>query len=199
MKVLIPFEFWRAANLAKAKKDVRYYLNAVHIGNGRIEGSNGHVAYVADFTNMEMPELSESITNDHSVDLIIEPKNKIPTSTKARNIQYVRIITRESDAVIEYINDYDQVVAMDIALLIDAKYPNIKRLEDALYKQDVVQGGIGVRTEYLELVRKISGKGLHHVEMQTRGPESAILFKFKKIDLIDMTEILLVMPCSLDR
>jgi hypothetical protein len=47
----------QAVALAAAVKDVRYYLNGVHVDNVHIEASNGHmVARVAHTYNMEVPE-----------------------------------------------------------------------------------------------------------------------------------------------
>ena len=74
LKLYIPFRVWESANMAREKDDIRYYLNGVHIKAGRVESTNGHVAYMARLKDCSAPSFIENIS--HSKDgFIISPKN----------------------------------------------------------------------------------------------------------------------------
>jgi DNA polymerase III subunit beta len=141
MKICLPFKIFEAAKEAMAVKDVRFYLNGIHLDGGKIESTNGHIAYRA--------ELAESDIEGHALEgqcgfvHLQEYNNKFPNvivgrfgAKPSRAVENKTVwITIESHGderdngalIIGYIDANGERIAMQPASLIDGRYPDFER------------------------------------------------------------------------
>ena len=196
MKLTIPYELWRCANLCKATNDVRFYLNGVHFKGFNIEATNGHYMYQASFKEFELDDVKAKPVKGS---VIVRPKNKVPASTKARNISYVEITTRKDVATIKYISLYNQIEHMDVGEVIDGKYPDSRRVVKHIEAEDVsLDAPIGFNTKYLALIDKLLGKQMFNVaEMRLTGPSNPTEVLLKKPCMMQYNEIFVLMPARI--
>ena len=198
IKLYIPFRVWESASMASAKDDVRYYLNGVHIKAGRVESTNGHVAYMARLNDCAVPEFIDGVLPSKD-GIIISPKNKVPKWSKKNQINHVVITINEKDADIEYLSFYGERVSSDIGVVVDGKFPNIPKIISTARKNKVDMSiPMGIRTEHLDLPNKmLSHCACPTVKMEIFGDDIAILMTMKRIELSGVKETLVIMPCRL--
>jgi hypothetical protein len=145
----------KAAMLMMAKNDVRYYLNGLLIGGGKVVATDGHRMIVVD---------SKTSTFDPTIFSI---KGKLPA--RAMSCEFVFIgedygVVTSKDC---RDNDIDAVVKFSI---IDGKYPDYKKVIPTDKCDSVSE--IGFNIGYLSDVHKASvalGSGLSHGKFEFYG------------------------------
>lgn len=195
-KVVVPYKVWLAASMAMASCDVRYYLNGIHLKGQRVESTNGHVAYTAKILEHEVIDCSQPFFPKDGV--IIQPKNKIPKSTKAKDIHHVLIERgefKQSEVSIKYLSLYKETLSTDIGIVVDGRFPNQAKLMADAKKRPIVNAPTGINTGYLSLPDKmLAGEKFPIITMKPTGATSSILFTLNRDYSIGAKEWLLVMP-----
>lgn len=204
MKFIVPIGYLRAAMLAQAKDDVRYYLKGIHFKGNKIESTNGHIAYQATLNqglNDVYNEFDKTITEDCQVpdDLIIKIDRKIPASTKVRNIAFAKIELEDKNKVlIRYLDYMNTQVDVGHGDILDGRFPDIdKVLEKHFNSEEVKNETISINSEYLGVVDKIgktTSKIYASVLMETKNKDCAVKFSFNRPENTENKEFLLVMP-----
>ena len=166
---------YRSAMLCKATKDVRYYLDGLHISleNNEVVATNGHILYTA---TIEAGEAMES--------LIFEPA-KIPA-----NVQTVNVYLYDENNVLVETVDKNLLHAQHICKRTDGKYPDYKSIF-----RDNPEGkcnNIGLDSGYLALLPRIFCKDRIHVHLT--APTDYVTIKSPTNSEYG---ILVIMPCKL--
>lgn len=175
MKFIVPIKILRAASIASAKMDVRYYLNGIHFTHNRIESSNGHVAYLAR-GKVEYPEWFTPTSTKY--DVIINLDHKIPATTRARNIQYAVFDVEENKTVIvRYMDFYGNQITIGQAELVDSQFPNIPKLvAKARRNEKKLEDSVGINTEYLAMpYQMMKDEKFPIVKFEMFGADTAVI------------------------
>lgn len=198
IKICIPFQVWESANMNVAKNDVRWYLTGVHLKSGRVEATNGHVAYMAKIGDEDFPSFVTDTTPTKD-SFIVKTKNKIPKKTRTNKLAFVFVLVSGNKASIEYVDWFGDVTSTDVAEIIKGKYPNIPKLISTARKEPKIAAcETGIRAEYLAIPYKMTKSSMSTViSVEIFNPNSAILFDIKRVELIGVKETLVIMPCRL--
>ena len=196
MKYLIDFDVFEAAMEFAAKDDVRFYLNGVHLKGGRVESTNGHIAYMAKpQKGREKPEYLDGTFDCPS--MIISPRNKLPAKTKKNWPVFCSITVGEISRV-DYLDFYGKVLSSDIIDIVDGKFPNIPRLFSKHIKGAYIGESFGINTKYLALFDKIMKReSIPCIKLYPMSKNDSIMVEFRRSSLFEIDERAIVMPVRL--
>lgn len=157
MKFIIPFGLFKAANICKARNDIRNYLNGVYVSkDGEVSGSNGHVCFRGNFVN------SSERTYPPEKNLIIKPLTRVPTSIKIDTVEFISIEGSDK-LLIVYKTLLGEEIATGLAELLDGKFPDLSKLFDNFHSKESKRNFLfGISASYMSIVEKmIPNKGIH--------------------------------------
>ena len=187
MKFKIPAQQIKSAMVHAAKKDVRYYLNGIHITkSNNVVTTNGHCLYLAEneafhvFDDTEQPlnlKLNDDFP-DHGI--ILDTSTAWPTITnkitfvgvaidytsQVANISYHQPITKNTDLT-------NQVLAFSVKL-IDGRFPDYQRVMPSRNDNDALSEYVGLMPEYLASIAKTFPKKFTPIKMDLFGDYSAV-------------------------
>jgi len=118
---VLPANLLRAANLCKAKKDIRYFLNGVCVTPNKIMSADGHMLFYADYSEFENTlelEDQSSVESEVIIDLKRPPKAGATTA--------VLNSVDDEFGYITYFNYKQEEIDRDIFFVIDGKFPDAK-------------------------------------------------------------------------
>lgn len=204
MKFIVPIGYLRAAFIAQAKNDVRYYLNGIHFKGNKIESTNGHTAYQA-ILNEGLNNLANELSGDITIgceipsDLIIKIDGKIPKSTRSKMISSAIIEVEDNNMVlIRYLDFLSIQVGVGQGEVIDGRYPDIDSAFDKWFdQQETKNETISFNADYLGLVDKISktiSQPFNSVKMETKNKDAGVKFNFHRPEFGENSEYLIVLP-----
>tara|TARA_R110000850_G_scaffold136353_1_gene257490 strand:- start:181 stop:717 length:537 start_codon:yes stop_codon:yes gene_type:complete len=149
----IPSKLLRAAMFCQGNKDVRFYLNGVHIKNKHVEATNGHVA-----VRMTMEKSCRK-------DVIVNIKSKIPAA--AVNT----ILMLKGETIAKHYDMFENLISVSVIELIDGNFPNI----DKVIKKEIEPvPQIGVNPSYVGMWAKIFKEPYPSAKMVFNGSMGAI-------------------------
>tara|TARA_R110000851_G_scaffold206262_1_gene358328 strand:- start:830 stop:1381 length:552 start_codon:yes stop_codon:yes gene_type:complete len=149
----IPSNMLRAAMICQGNKDVRFYLNGVHIKNKYVEATNGHVA-----VRMTMEKSCRK-------DVIISIKSKIPA------IAVSTVFVLKGEMIAKHYDAFEQLISVSVIELVDGRYPNI---DNAIKKEIKPTDVIGVNPSYIALWPKMFKEKWSSAKMTFNGADGAI-------------------------
>ncbi|AHN84867.1 hypothetical protein Phi2_0058 [Vibrio phage phi 2] len=166
MKICVPYKFWEAALVCAAVDDVRFFLNGIHLNKNRIESTNGHVAYIAEFGKHEI-DGNNSINgqvgfckfeeyNGEWPDVIVGHFGPKPSSSVAKKTIWLLIESDgDKDLLVKYVDSSCQVIHIQKAAVIDGAYPDF--YDRVIPKGDPSKNKLDVafNAEYLAMPAKI--------------------------------------------
>lgn len=207
MKLCVPFKYWQAATHCMANQDVRYYLNGIHLNGNRIESTNGHVAYFAEFEVNELDDfkvmngqcgyLPKEEQNESWPDIIIGQFGAKASASIQKKTIWLIIEGEESDLMIKYIDRNFNVIHVQTASKIDTRYPDINKIIPK-GKKNREQFNIGFNPNYLALPQKILASEKSEwsgtVKMNAWDTNTAATFEFERVARECKREVLIVMP-----
>jgi len=171
ISIKVPAMLLKAAILSQASRDVRYYLNGIHIDkeNGRVCGTNGHALFVGNDESFSSFEES----------MIVRISGTIPA--RAVDAHFVKIdegcgyvyFTGASKKPVEAVNGCQVRCFYDV---LEGKFPDVDKIIKG--KELVAVDHIGINPGYLDLLNKISKcVGACGCSMIFRGKHEAVEFK----------------------
>ena len=169
---------YRAAYECRANKDVRYYLNGIHINteHDEVVTTNGHIMYVA---KIEM--IDESVHTD----FIFEGVKILASVTEVEVHEY------DSESILLITIDRNFNKVQHVCKLIDGRFP--------AYKEVINSNGKNERKPYTEfsfdatyvnIIQKVFGKVPVHFD----SPNNNSAFR---VSVGDTTKgLMIMMPCK---
>jgi len=149
----VPSNMLRAAMHCQGDKDVRFYLNGVHIKNKYIEATNGHVA-----VRMKMEKSCRK-------DVIVSFKSKIPAAAVST------VLILKGETIAKHYDVNDQLLAVSVIEIIVGKFPDISKV---IKKESKATAEIGVNPNYIALWSKMFKQRIPSAKMTFNGKSSAI-------------------------
>lgn len=197
IKTCVPYKFWCAALECAASDDIRYYLNGIHLNKNCIESTNGHTAYKAEF---KMDELDgEKVMSGQFVgagkfsgytgelpNVIIGKLGSKPSKSIQNKTVWLLIEEQEEgELLLKYIDSGFNVVFIQSAEIINAKFPDINRVMPK-GKRSREQFNIGLNPEYLALPARIlalekNNKWNGTVVIKAWDNSTAVTFEIKRV------------------
>ena len=149
---------YRAAHICVAKKDVRYYLNGMHIDakNNDVVGTNGHVMYVADIE--PGPKMKTLIFESVSI---------------LASVEKVEIFDYNEGNILVAVHNTKGIVQHICKIIVDT-YPDYKAVMELSGKQQACNV-VGMNPVYLANVPKIFPK-TNSVKLEMRSPVNSFHF-----------------------
>ena len=137
MKIKVSYEALEAAQMCKAVRDVRYYLNGVaFMPDGHIASTNGHILFMASGC-----EFSRKIK-----DTIIFEIQKKPVT------KYHHAYIDDQSLLITYHDELDLQVGVGMVKAIDGRFPDVSKI---ISPEKSPTDYIGLNAQYLSLIGKI--------------------------------------------
>ena len=149
----IPSNMLRAAMHCQGDKDVRFYLNGVHIKNKHIEATNGHVA-----VRMTMEKSCRK-------DIIVSFKSKIPAAAVST------VLALKGETIAKHYDVNDELIAVSVIEIIKGKFPDVSKV---IKKESKPTEQIGVNPSYIALWSKMFKQKFPAAKMTFNGKENAI-------------------------
>lgn len=190
MKTINTFSLIKAMLDIAPKKDVRYYLNGVHISRGTspevtIEATDGH-------------SLLRVILNAPEVDVICVAENTDVIIKRESLLNMIKMFTYKNPPIISAkgtqahldTQDFSQNIALETT---DGRFPDTGRLLSARTDRTLTANEQGVRLELLARVAKATSKLVEYAVFSAHEGNG---FKFTK-ETEAGTITALVMPCRL--
>lgn len=211
MKLCVPHKYWEAALMCADTDDVRYYLNGVHLSKNRIEATNGHVAYFAEFERYEVDGnqrlagqngwVSQEEYNGEWPDIIIGNFSTPPSKAVAKKTLYLLIDGDEHGVLtIKFVDNQFNVIYVQGASIIDARYPDFSRIMPK-GEPSKEQFQIGFNPDYLALPAKLlyreNGRFFGTCAMTAWDSNLAAVIELKRFSRECEKEVLLIMPTRL--
>ena len=138
MNIKITKAVFESAQMARAKNDVRNYLNAIAIlPDLRVAGTNGHVLFVG-----EKAYCSNPIKSPVLLDV-----QKSPTQ------RYHHVVINTKSGLATFRTEKNESVAVSLVKVVGGNYPDIDKVLSHFKKQNTFE--IGFNAEYLTLIGKI--------------------------------------------
>jgi len=176
MKFILPLRVFLNAIQCQADRDVRNYLNGVHISANRVQATNGHYAYNAFVKDYTLPEWVD-FDNKYPVSLIIAMKQKIRKPTKTKGECFAVIESNNNDVIVTVINWIGEKIGCYLGEIIEGRFPNFHRIYSEL-KTEKENISVGFNAEYLAIMKGLSTSKLGSVKMTTHGENKATVFEF---------------------
>ena len=153
---------YRAGFACYPKKDVRYYLNGLHISadNAEVVATDGSILYVADV------ELGQA-----AKDIIFEPA-KIPTNIETVTISVFNPGVDDHNVLIQCLDSRGNT-SQHICKLIEGSYPNYRNILNAK-NADTQFNKIGWSSKYLAMLKTIFGNKPLSFEIANQNCASVI-------------------------
>lgn len=203
MKFIVPIGYLRAAMIAQARDDIRYYINGIHFKGNKIESTNGHIAYQATLNqglNDVCNELDKTITEDCQVpdDLIIKIDGKIPATTRKRNIAFAKIELEDKNKVlIRYLDYMNTQVDVGHGDVVEGRFPDLDKALAAWFDNaEVKSEAICLNPQYLRVVDEIAktcSMSYASVKMEITNKDGGVKFSFNRLEHIENKENLIVL------
>lgn len=149
----IPSNMLRAAMHCQGNKDVRFYLNGVHIKNKHVEATNGHVA-----VRMTMEKSCRK-------DVIVDFKSKIPAAAVSTTL------ILKDEAIAKHYDAFHQLLAVSVIEIIDGKFPDLSKV---IKKESKPTERIGINPSYVALWSKMFKQQFSAAKMTFNGEENPI-------------------------
>jgi DNA polymerase III sliding clamp (beta) subunit (PCNA family) len=151
----------RAALMAQAKNDIRFYLNGIYLQtNGDMVATNGHIMFLGRHCN--------TITEP----IILSFSGSVPARF---NTAVVTLRDGMQVGQVEYRGRFDKVVGFGMVTVIDGKFPDYVKIINK-FKPDPVSV-IRLNTDYVEIASKISklfNPRNPNVDIETSGERNAV-------------------------
>lgn len=138
MNIKITKAVFESAQMARAKNDVRTYLNAIAIlPDLRVAGTNGHVIFLG-----EKAQSSNPIKSSVLLDV-----QKSPTQ------RYHHVVINTKSGLATFRTEKNESVAVSLVKIVDGKYPDIDKLLSQFKSQSTFE--IGFNAGYLSMIGKL--------------------------------------------
>lgn len=172
--MVVDSKLLKALLAAAPKRDVRYYLNGVHVTDGRLEVTNGHYLVIT---------RDEKLYKDEHIFTLI---GQIPAKSFETSIDFDTLIATHT-------NVHGLKVGLSIIELIDGKFPDTEKLLKQF--SNGASASVGFNPEYIGLPFKLFKS--RQVKLLLGSDESMSKLEFK-VSSIDQDIEMYVMPISLN-
>lgn len=180
MNIKVPFSILEAAQLCRAKKDIRYYLNGIaFLPDGRVAATNGHHLFSGEKFESTKP-LKET--------LIFDIQN-----SPVRKYHYA--VVNDVTNVITFHDHMDVQIGIAMVKPIDGRFPDIDRIINI---EEKPCSAICFNAKYLAMLPKVTksfNNKLDGVKLTFSGSDGAAKSEFSNHH--DEKGIFVVMPMRL--
>lgn len=138
MNIKVPFSILEAAQLCRAKKDIRYYINGIaFLPDGRIAATNGHYIFSGEKFESTKP-LKETLIFDIQ-------------KSPVRKYHYA--VINDVTNVITFHDHTDAQIGIAMVKPIDGKFPGI---DWVINREEKPCSSIGFNAKYLAMLPKVT-------------------------------------------